>query len=103
MWLSNIVKGLDSKTIEKWDNQGDGMGWDGIVSTASIDAFLKRWAPLPPQLTLQGVAGSPALDSNAVSNCVAGLAPRGINPGERAGEGRGGFARWGGGVGCRSH
>ena len=39
------------------------MGWDGIVSTASIDAFLKCRAPLPPQLTLQGVAGSPALDS----------------------------------------
>ena len=39
------------------------MGWDGIVSTASIEAFLRRWSPLPPQLTLQGVVGSPALDS----------------------------------------
>ena len=37
------------------------MGWDSVHT--SIDAFLKRWAPLPPQLTLQGVASSPTLDS----------------------------------------
>ena len=33
------------------------------MSTASLDVVLKRWAPAPPQLTLQGIAGSPALDS----------------------------------------
>ena len=33
------------------------------MSTASIDGVLKHWAPLPPQLTLQGVAGFPVLDS----------------------------------------
>ena len=42
---------------------GGGLGWVGIVSTASIDVVLKCWAPLPAQLTLQGVAGFPALDS----------------------------------------
>ena len=55
----------------------DGMGWDGIVSIASIDAFLKRWAPLPPQLTLQGVAGSPALDSGLQDTTDPGRPRRG--------------------------
>ena len=27
------------------------MGWDGIVSTASIDVVPEHWAPLPLQLT----------------------------------------------------
>ena len=35
----------------------------------------------------QGVCKS--CRSSAVSNCVAGLAPKGITPGEHAGEGRG--------------
>ena len=43
--------------------QGGALGWDGIVSTASIDIFLKRLAPLPPQVTLEVVAGPPLLDS----------------------------------------
>ena len=54
-----------------------GMGWDGMVSTASIDSFLKRWAPLPPQLTLQGVAGSPALDSGLQDTTDPGRPRRG--------------------------
>ena len=50
----------------------DGMGWDGMVSTTSIDVVLERWAPLPPQLTSQGVVGFPALDSGLQNTLTLG-------------------------------
>ena len=56
---------------------GEGMGWDRIVSTASIDAFVKRWAPLPLQLTLHGVTGSAALDSGVQDTTDPGRPRRG--------------------------
>ena len=47
------------------------------MSTASIDAFLKRWARLPPQLTLHGVARSPVLDSGMQDTIHPGRPGRG--------------------------
>ena len=49
------------------------------MSTASVDVVLERWAPLPPQLTSQGVAGFPALDSGLQDTLTLGD-PGAVNP-----------------------